>query len=425
MTHAMRELLLPQTTILTPNSLEARRLAESRRRRGAAARRLRRAAARDWAASTCSSPARTRPRRRSSTRCTAQGGVVRTDTWQRLPGSYHGSGCTLASAIAAMLANGLDMPEAVREAQDYTWHTLQEGLPPRHGPVPARPPVLGARGGRRARRGRGRAARPPMSAAATDARAAARRARARRLRGLYAVTPDSADTARPRRAGRGGDRRRRDARSSTATRPPTPRSRASRPRALAARLPRRAARCSSSTTTPRSPRAVGADGVHLGEDDGSVARGARAASARTRIVGVSCYDDLARARSRRRGGRRLRRVRQLLPVGRQAATRGARASRCSSARRDLGVPVVAIGGITADNAGALVARRRRRGRRHHRRVRRARRCRRAARRAPRRRRQPPRRMSAPGRRDGDTGARSATALAERTGPPGADTECAD
>jgi hypothetical protein len=33
-------------------------------------------------------------------------GVMRTDRWDRLPGSYHGSGCTLASAIAAHLASG-------------------------------------------------------------------------------------------------------------------------------------------------------------------------------------------------------------------------------------------------------------------------------------------------------------------------------
>ena len=45
-------------------------------------------------------------------------GVIRSDTWERLPGTYHGSGCTLASAIAATLANGLDMAEAVREAFD-------------------------------------------------------------------------------------------------------------------------------------------------------------------------------------------------------------------------------------------------------------------------------------------------------------------
>jgi hydroxymethylpyrimidine/phosphomethylpyrimidine kinase len=50
---------------------------------------------------------------------------VRTDAWQRLPGTHHGSGCTLASAIAATIANGLAIPEAVRDAQEYTWQTLK------------------------------------------------------------------------------------------------------------------------------------------------------------------------------------------------------------------------------------------------------------------------------------------------------------
>ena len=57
-------------------------------------------------------------------------GVERTDTWPRLPGQYHGSGCTLASAIAAMLANGLDLSDAVREAQEYTWQTLRRAFRP-------------------------------------------------------------------------------------------------------------------------------------------------------------------------------------------------------------------------------------------------------------------------------------------------------
>jgi hydroxymethylpyrimidine/phosphomethylpyrimidine kinase len=57
-------------------------------------------------------------------------GLVREDKWKRLPGSYHGSGCTLASAIAAALAKGLAMPEAVRDAQDYTWHALAAGFRP-------------------------------------------------------------------------------------------------------------------------------------------------------------------------------------------------------------------------------------------------------------------------------------------------------
>jgi hydroxymethylpyrimidine/phosphomethylpyrimidine kinase len=56
--------------------------------------------------------------------------VLRSDSWQRLPGSYHGSGCTLASAIAASIAQGLDIPEAVKEAQEFTWQTLKAGFHP-------------------------------------------------------------------------------------------------------------------------------------------------------------------------------------------------------------------------------------------------------------------------------------------------------
>lgn len=48
--------------------------------------------------------------------------------WPRLKGEFHGSGCTLASAIAARLALGLSMQKAVAEAQAYTWETLQRAL---------------------------------------------------------------------------------------------------------------------------------------------------------------------------------------------------------------------------------------------------------------------------------------------------------
>ena len=57
-------------------------------------------------------------------------GLVREDRWPRLPGSYHGSGCTLASALAAALARGLAVPEAVRDAQQYTWQALAAGFRP-------------------------------------------------------------------------------------------------------------------------------------------------------------------------------------------------------------------------------------------------------------------------------------------------------
>lgn len=65
-------------------------------------------------------------------------------TWPRLPGSYHGSGCTLASALAAGLAQGMPVSLAAARAQDFTWQALQRGwqagrsqaLPDRH---PANP----------------------------------------------------------------------------------------------------------------------------------------------------------------------------------------------------------------------------------------------------------------------------------------------
>ena len=60
-------------------------------------------------------------------------GKVREDRWPRLPGSYHGSGCTLASACAAHLAHGLDIAEAVRAAQEFTWKSLSAGFRPADG----------------------------------------------------------------------------------------------------------------------------------------------------------------------------------------------------------------------------------------------------------------------------------------------------
>ena len=51
-------------------------------------------------------------------------GQLRRDTWQRLPGSFSGAGSTLSAAICAMLANGLEIPEAVTEAQEFTLAAL-------------------------------------------------------------------------------------------------------------------------------------------------------------------------------------------------------------------------------------------------------------------------------------------------------------
>jgi hydroxymethylpyrimidine/phosphomethylpyrimidine kinase len=128
---AIRELLVPQTTIITPNSLEARRLAaddsneEDDPDLAECAQRL--------IASGCEYVLVTGTHENTPqvvNTLYGQEGVVRSDSWQRLPGSYHGSGCTLASAIAATIANGLPIGDAVKDAQEYTWQTLKAAFRP-------------------------------------------------------------------------------------------------------------------------------------------------------------------------------------------------------------------------------------------------------------------------------------------------------
>ena len=51
-------------------------------------------------------------------------------SWPRLPGSYHGSGCTLASHIAGLLAKGVPLPRAVDIGQRYAWQTLERADKP-------------------------------------------------------------------------------------------------------------------------------------------------------------------------------------------------------------------------------------------------------------------------------------------------------
>ena len=147
MIFAMRALLLPQTTLLTPNTLEARRLAIKEVEEGEGEGNTNK---KDEASEDEEDvPLVECARRLLAFGCeyvlltgthdmTAQvvntlygkKGVVRSDTWERLPGSYHGSGCTLASAAAAGLAKGLSVADAAREAQDYTWHALAAGFRP-------------------------------------------------------------------------------------------------------------------------------------------------------------------------------------------------------------------------------------------------------------------------------------------------------
>lgn len=128
---ALRDLLLPQTTVLTPNSIEARRLAEDPD-----------ADSDDPDLAECArrlidlgseyvliTGAHEQGPRVANTLYNTRG-VVHRLHWERLPGSFHGSGCTLASALAGFLALGQDIAEAAREAQDYTYQTLKNAYRP-------------------------------------------------------------------------------------------------------------------------------------------------------------------------------------------------------------------------------------------------------------------------------------------------------
>ena len=126
----MRTALLPLTTVVTPNSLEARRLA---------------GAAPDADLSACAGKLARLGCKYVLVTGTHESGaevvntlydarhMVREDRWQRLPGNFHGSGCTLASAIAALLARGLTVERAVQQAQEYTWKSLAAGFSPGRG----------------------------------------------------------------------------------------------------------------------------------------------------------------------------------------------------------------------------------------------------------------------------------------------------
>jgi hydroxymethylpyrimidine/phosphomethylpyrimidine kinase len=119
---ALRELLVPQSTVVTPNSAEARRLADNSFLDQSARRLI------DCGAQYVLITGTHEPGAEVVNTLYDGGGVVREDRWPRLPGAYHGSGCTLASAIAAAIANGLAVPEAVRDAQEFTWQTLSSGF---------------------------------------------------------------------------------------------------------------------------------------------------------------------------------------------------------------------------------------------------------------------------------------------------------
>lgn len=103
----------------------------------------------------------------------------------------------------------------------------------------------------------------------------------------------------------------------------------------------------------RLAKAIGAAGVHLGEDDGDIAQ-ARALLGSHAIVGASCYDEFARAERAVAAGANYVAFGAFFPTRSKATHRRATPELLLQAAA-LGVPRVAIGGITPDNTPTLAA----------------------------------------------------------------------
>jgi thiamine-phosphate pyrophosphorylase len=178
-----------------------------------------------------------------------------------------------------------------------------------------------------------------------------RRARAASLAGLYAVTPDLLDTrllVRGVEAALAGGARAIQYRNKAAD--------TALAAAQAAALSQvHAARGGLYIVNddPALAAAVDADGVHLGEDDGAIAA-ARELIGPERIIGVSCYDRFELAETAVAAGADYVAFGSFHASIVKPGARRADASLLTRAK-SLGVPVVAIGGITAENARALFA----------------------------------------------------------------------
>lgn len=96
---------------------------------------------------------------------------------------------------------------------------------------------------------------------------------------------------------------------------------------------------------------IGAAGAHLGEDDGDLAQARRAASGL--LLGASCYDSLARAEAAHAAGASYVAFGAFFPTATKRTTRRADLRLLSQAAA-LGLPRVAIGGLTPDNAGPII-----------------------------------------------------------------------
>ncbi|MGR8942399.1 MAG: thiamine phosphate synthase [Gammaproteobacteria bacterium] len=98
----------------------------------------------------------------------------------------------------------------------------------------------------------------------------------------------------------------------------------------------------------------GADGVHLGRDDGHI-REARARLGAEAIIGISCYDSLDRALEAQAHGATYAAFGRFFPSGTKPLAAPAHLETLRQAKAALSIPIVAIGGILPENGAELLA----------------------------------------------------------------------
>lgn len=119
LTVAMQAELFPQTTVLVPNAAEARRLSGQQDLMSAGLKLL------DSGAANVLITGGDEATAEVENLWFQEGRLARRFVWTRLPGGFHGAGCTLASALAARLALGESLETALIEAQAYTHRSLR------------------------------------------------------------------------------------------------------------------------------------------------------------------------------------------------------------------------------------------------------------------------------------------------------------
>jgi len=99
---------------------------------------------------------------------------------------------------------------------------------------------------------------------------------------------------------------------------------------------------------------AGADGVHLGKDDGHI-REAREKLGAAAIIGISCYNSLERAQEAQTHGATYAAFGRFFPSNSKPLAAPARLETLRQAKQTLSIPIVAIGGILPENGAELLA----------------------------------------------------------------------